>query len=267
MDVRLPPGTVGTVRSRDGVIVAYEVWGSGDPAVVLVHGWACDRRFWARQVDHLARRWRVVGVDLGGHGESGVGRSPWTMPAYGEDVVAVADELGLEPMVLVGHSMGGDVVAEAAVRMPGRVLGLVWLDAYDSLADPPGPEQVEEFVSPLLDDYPAAAQAMARRACGPTADEAMTDWIADVQAGARPEVAVDALAHALAHTGPVAAALDRIRLPVVAINSDRPTDTDSLAAHGVSVTVVEGVGHFLMMERPDLVNPMLEEAIAAVAAG
>jgi len=64
-----------------------------------------------------------VSLDLAGHGESGLGRRAWTMPAFGEDVVAVAEKLGLEDVVLTGHSMGGDVIVEAARRMPDRVRG------------------------------------------------------------------------------------------------------------------------------------------------
>src|SRR6185503_15216252 len=58
----------GTVKSADGVAVRYEVLGSGTPAVVFVHGWSCDRRYWREQVDHFAERFTVVTVDLAGHG-------------------------------------------------------------------------------------------------------------------------------------------------------------------------------------------------------
>ena len=51
----------------------------------------------------------MVAVDLGGHGESGMGREHWTMEAFGDDVAAVVRGLGLERVILVGHSMGGYV--------------------------------------------------------------------------------------------------------------------------------------------------------------
>jgi pimeloyl-ACP methyl ester carboxylesterase len=126
------------VASSDGVPIGYEVHGSGTPALVFVHGWSCDRSYWRGQVDAFAARHRVVTVDLAGHGASGAGRSAWTMPAFGEDVVAVVAELGLDDLVLddlvlVGHSMGGDVIVETALRLPGQVLGLVWVDTYATL--------------------------------------------------------------------------------------------------------------------------------------
>src|SRR5215211_3854187 len=79
----------GVVTSRDGIPLAFEVHGAGAPAVVLVHGWSCDRSYWDGQVGPLAARYRTVAVDLAGHGESGSGRRAWTMAAFGEDVVAV----------------------------------------------------------------------------------------------------------------------------------------------------------------------------------
>src|SRR5918994_764401 len=93
-------------------------WG---PALVFVHGWSCDRSYWSRQLPHFAGRHNVVAIDLAGHGESGVGRQAWTMPAFGDDVVAAVEQLGLESTVLIGHSMGGDVIVDAALKLPDRV--------------------------------------------------------------------------------------------------------------------------------------------------
>jgi pimeloyl-ACP methyl ester carboxylesterase len=90
--------------SADGVPVRYDGYGAGGPAIVFVHGWSCDRGYWDGQVAHFAERHRVVTVDLAGHGESGLGRTAWTIPSFGEDVVAVVDRLELSDMVLAGHS-------------------------------------------------------------------------------------------------------------------------------------------------------------------
>ena len=98
--------------SADDIPVAFEANGSGTPAIVFVHGWSCDRSYWEAQIEDFAWRHRVVAVDLTGHGASGVGRPAWTMPAYGNDVVAVLERLDVPDAVLIGHSMGGDVIVE-----------------------------------------------------------------------------------------------------------------------------------------------------------
>ena len=170
---------VGEVASADGVAVRYEVHGGGTPAVVFIHGWSCDRRYWQRQVGHFAARFTVVTIDLAGHGESGTGRQSWTMPAFGEDVVAVVTELNLPDMVLVGHSMGGDVVVEAARRLPERVRGLVWVDTYRSLTESDSDAAVEEetaaFMAPFRAGFVAATRAFVRRIFGPGADPGLVD--------------------------------------------------------------------------------------------
>src|SRR5688572_6013186 len=74
-----------TVESFDGVPISYEVHGNGSPALVFVHGWSCDPTYWAAQVEPFAANYKVVTIDLAGHGESGTQRSDWTMESFGED--------------------------------------------------------------------------------------------------------------------------------------------------------------------------------------
>ena len=94
---------VDSVASADGVMIHYETRGSGDRELVFVHCWSCDRCYWEEQLDEFSKDYQVVAVDLAGHGESGMGRETWSMEAYGADVAAVANKLGLKELILVGH--------------------------------------------------------------------------------------------------------------------------------------------------------------------
>jgi pimeloyl-ACP methyl ester carboxylesterase len=249
------------VVSADGLPVRYEVRGDGAPALVFVHGWSCDRRYWDGQIDHFADRHRVVAVDLAGHGESGVGRPVWTMPSFGEDVVAVVEQLGLRDLVMVGHSMGGDVIAEAAVRLPGRVRGLVWVDVYRSLGRFASAEDVAAFMAPFRTDFVPTTRAFVRRMFGPGCAPDLVEWVANDMAAAPPAVALDAMKHALSNEGDVIAAIRKAAVPVVAINSDsKPIDAASLERHGVTAVSMSG-GHFLMLEDPDSFNRLLADTI------
>ena len=144
----------GRAASADGVAIAYEDHGAGTPVLVFVHGWSCDRTYWKGQFEPLGRRYRVVAIDLAGHGESETSRQAWTMAAFGTDVAAVVETLGLARVILIGHSMGGDVIVEAARRLRGRVAGLVWVDVYRKLDAPPTAERIEAFVAPFRADFP-----------------------------------------------------------------------------------------------------------------
>ena len=106
----------GAATARDGVDIHYEAMGSGSPTLVFIHGWNCDRHYWSGQLSYFAEQHQVVAIDLAGHGESGLQRTEWTIGQFGADVASVADQLALDDVILVGHSMGGPVALEAARR-------------------------------------------------------------------------------------------------------------------------------------------------------
>jgi pimeloyl-ACP methyl ester carboxylesterase len=254
------------VRTQDGVDIAYSVHtaSAGSPTVVLVHGWAGNRTYWDRQVEHLRDRYQVVTVDLGGHGDSGLGRADWNLPAFGEDVVAVLDAVGAQRVVLVGHSMGGDAVVFAARQLGHRVAGIVWVDVLRSLGDEPvsPPDVVDGFVAPFREDFAAATEGFARSLFPAGADPALVERVVRDMAAARREGTLGSLGHALNRHPPIIAALAEITAPVVAINPDLgPTDADSLRQHRIEAIVLDGVGHFLMLEDPDRFNAVLASTL------
>ena len=255
----------GVALSSDGISLSFEVRGSGTPALVFVHGWSCDRRYWSGQLAAFSDRHPVVAVDLAGHGESGGGRQGWTMAAFGDDVAAVVRHLGLGEVVLIGHSMGGDVVVETALRLGDQVLGVVWADTYDTLGDPPTRAELEEFVAPFREDFVTAAAALVRRMAGPAAAD-LVEWVAADMSAAPPEIAIEVLEQAVGNEPAVLAALPKLTAPVVAINPGyRPTDTEALRRHGVRAVVMPGVGHFLMLEDPGTFNRLLGAVVDELA--
>jgi pimeloyl-ACP methyl ester carboxylesterase len=252
----------GIARSADGIPVHFEVEAGGEPALVFVHGWSCDRSYWSRQIDDFAGRHEVVAIDLAGHGESGAGRPEWTMPAFGADVVAVIETLELRDLVLVGHSMGGDVIVEVALALPDRVAGLVWVDVYSTLGGSRTPEEIEEFVQPFRANFSIATRAFVQRMFVPDSDPELVERVAAGMSSANPEVAVRVMEHAVSNDDSILAGLSELKAPIVAINPDyRPTDVEALGRHGVKAVLMPGVGHFLMMEDPGTFNRLLSETI------
>jgi pimeloyl-ACP methyl ester carboxylesterase len=254
--------------SRDGVEIAYATCGpggrAGGPAVVLVHGWAGNRTVWARQIEYLAEKYQVVAIDLGGHGESGLGRVDWNLAAFGDDVVAVVEEIGANKVALVGHSMGGDAVVHAARLLGDRLIGLVWVDVFRSLGNeaPSSPEEVEAFVAPFRDDFATAVDRFVRRLLPETVDGRLVDRISTDMAATSREVALGSLPYARNRQPAMLAALPHIAAPIVAINpGTAPTDVASLRRHGVEPILLEDVGHFPMIEAPDRFNAVLAEAL------
>lgn len=237
--------------------------GTGTPALVFVHGWSCDRRYWEGQLEPFSRGFQVVAMDLAGHGESGTGRGAWTIQSFWGDVAAVVETLGLERVVLIGHSMGGDVIMDAARRLPDRVEGLVWVDTYGHLGTPRTLEQIQEFLAPFRADFQETTRTFVRDMLfRPGADESLVEWVTADMSSAPPKVALGSLESSFTVGRVVTEALEALDLPVVAINpAEPPTDIESMERYGVDVVLMPGVGHFLMMEDPQGFNVLLADVI------
>jgi pimeloyl-ACP methyl ester carboxylesterase len=251
------------VKSADGVEIRYDVRGAGSPAVVFVHCWTCNRRFWDDVAARLSSRYRVMALDLAGHGESGRNRARWTMEAYGADVAAVVEALGLDRVVLVGHSMGGSVMLEAAPLLSKRVLGLVPVDTLQSVEYRLPPEQLRSIVEGFRADYQAAAESFMReRLFVPSTTGAVKDRVIGAARSAAPDIAIASLEAVLTYDA--AAAFDRTRIPIHAINTDLfPTDLEANRRHApqFQVTVMKGVGHYPMLEDAERFGTLLEETL------
>lgn len=254
--------TAGTVTAPDGVGIAYSQQGSGEPALVFIHGWSCDRTYWRHQLEPFARSHRVVSVDLAGHGDSGRQRSPWSFQAFGADVRAVVEELGIERVILVGHSMGGPVALEAASQLSGRVLGVVGVDTLHDADSKFEPTQWQEILAAYRQDFDGTCDRFVRSMFLEGADpEQVTDVVQDMCA-APPEIAISLLS--LFPDYDMKAALASAGVPVHSINAASiPTNVEGNRrfAQGFDATVMDGVGHFLMMERPEAFNTELQGVI------
>jgi pimeloyl-ACP methyl ester carboxylesterase len=255
-------------RSADGVPIRYQITGKGEPTIVLVHGWALDRSLWDAQVPRLAGQHRVVTLDLGGHGESGRQRAKWTIGAFGEDVKAVVEAVGAKDVVLVGHSMGGQVVLEAARRMPERVKGIVLVDIIlDAEERTPG-DQIEAMAKQLEADYRATTTQMANEYLfAPATPPAVRERVLRHATAIAPDLSIVLLRQVWAYD-PLPA-LREIKAPIRAVNADKfPTNLEVNRRHmpGFDAIVVPGTAHYLMLEQPERFGAALDQALGQVLA-
>ena len=251
--------------SADGVPISFRVQGRGEPALVLVHGWCCNKDYWDAQAACFSGKFRVVTIDLAGHGESGSGRKNWNMGAFGEDVVAVADKLGLDSMVLIGHSLGGSVVLEAARRLLGRVIGIVGADTFKIIEPEFSREQVDEWLSRFRGDFAKTTRDHVRGMFPASADTVLVEKIVTQMSSIAPEVGLGALEASLGWMiNDQTRALQQAGVPIRCINSDQfPTDSISARKYASSfeITFMKGVGHFVMNEDPETFNRLLAEVV------
>ena len=266
-----PAITIDTAISSDGIPISYEVRGRGEPALIFVHGWCCDRSYWNEQLPHFAQKYKVVSVDLAGHGESGLDRKAWTMDAFGDDVVAVAEKLNLKQVVLIGHSMGGIVILKAALKMPERILGLVTVDEFFNLEAKSTPEEIEKLLAPVRSNFTKAVGNLVRTAFTPKSDSKLVERIVADMSACPPSVGLGAATGAdgmiefeYNMDSRLTRTLQELKAPIVFINSDsQPTEVEINRRYlpSFNARVVPGVGHFVMLEMPEIFNGLLEESI------
>ncbi len=255
--------------SKDGTPISYEVYGEGDPTLVFVHGWSCDGRYWRAQIPYFSPKHRVIVLDLAGHGHSGMARKHYTMRAFGEDVQAAVEAAGGRDVILIGHSMGGSVMAEAARLMPDRVIGLVGVDTLDNIEYPLTRREFKKMIAPLKKDFKTGSRAFISDMIKSGADDSLRDWIlADVSA-APPSVALSAMNEMMAQyiTGEAARAFEKVRVPVVCVSGDLwPINYEANRRHMLSfdAIVIPQADHFLMMNQPEKFNPALEKAVQMI---
>jgi pimeloyl-ACP methyl ester carboxylesterase len=255
--------------SADGVHIQYRVYGSGDPAIVLVHCWSCDSSYWNAQVEPLEALYTVITVDLAGHGASGRNRTDWSIPNFADDVVSAVRAVDATRIVLVGHSMGGAVALEAASRIGERVIGIVGVDTFKRIDQPPPSEAaVDKRIAEFRADFIGTTRAFVTESFfTATSDPQFVRRIADDMALAPPEVAIGAIE--AVNAADFRDRLPHVTVPIVAINSDLAPPTDAARIRKVAPTfravVIENTGHFLHMEDPARFNPVLLRELAAIA--
>jgi pimeloyl-ACP methyl ester carboxylesterase len=247
-----------------GVTLAYEVAGGGDPPIVLVHGWSCDRSYLAPQFEHFSARHAVAALDLRGHGDSGVpepARGTYEIDALADDVLAVADAAGFDRPVIVGHSLGG-VTALACAARAGAVRAAVMVDPAP-IINPAIKQYIAQAADAVETDVDGSWRAAFASGMFLPTDTARRDEIISGMGTLPTAVAAAALRGIVQFDGE--AALGAVEVPLLTIGSASPTDTGAdfrAACPTITVGQTVGAGHFNQLEVPDQVNLMIERFLA-----
>ena len=254
---------------RDGVTLAFEEAGNGRPPLLLVHGWTCDRSYFAPQFTHFRRKHRVVAVDLRGHGESDKPQQDYTMALFAEDLAWLCGQLKLAKPVIVGHSMGGVIALEIAARFPELPAAIV---AVDAPIVPP--QSLRDGLAPLMAALRTRGYREAQRRFVadalflPTDDARRKARIVKAMSSAPQHVMASAFEHIFACNTAGAAA--KCKIPVLNIIASQPlTDLarfQELCPHLVNGQTV-GAGHFHQLEVPDQVNAMIDRFLKNLKLG
>ena len=256
-----------SVRAPDGVPISCDVRGTGTTGLVFIHGWCCDHTFWLGQLDVFAADYRVVSLDLGGHGASGANRETWSVRGLAGDVQAVVDALPLERVILVGHSMGGPVSLFAAARMPEKVVAVIGVDTLHNVEIQFPKELAAQLEEKFRDDFRGTMTQFVQSTFAEGADPSVVKWTIGKACAANTTAAIGLFRDF--ENLELAKALEAAKVPVRCINAaprpplGMPTDVEANRRHGdFDVVIMEGVGHFPMLEKPAEFNAKLRSVLA-----
>lgn len=258
-------GTGMRMTMDDGVALEVTDAGSG-PGLLLVHGFGGAKEDFADHVDVLAARHRVVTFDHRGHGESDKPSDPsdYSLDRMADDILAVADGLGLDTFRLLGHSMGGMVSRRVVLAQPARIDALVLMDTSPGPIPGLDPEladlaagimldQGKDHLKPLLDEAgtlesPAHLRLLAERPELVEYEERNWQVISPVMWAT--------MLREIVHQPDQLALLAGVRSPTLVIVGEQDTpflDGSRLMAGvvpGAELVVVRDAGHSPQLENP-----------------
>jgi len=252
--------------SKDSTLISYNMYGSGDKALVFVHGWSCDSRYWDNQISEFSDNYTVVTVDLAGHGHSGLKRTDYTMELFGYDVKAVVDSVGCENVILIGHSMGGPVIVEAAHLMLNRVKGVIGVDTFGDVEYKLTEEVLNQMIDPFRSNFRVASNQFVAQMFHENADPKVREWILADMSTSNPSVAISSIVNLFQNyiSGYAAESFHDINVPVITINGDLwPINYEANKKHIAiyDTIVVKNADHFLMLNKAKEFNSALRLAI------
>jgi pimeloyl-ACP methyl ester carboxylesterase len=251
INLSLPSSQLGAA-TIDGANIHSTSTGKGAKTIILVHGWTCDETSWSEQVPVLARKYRVITVDLPGHGQSDQPKDgKFSMDLFAKAVEAVRAEANVDRAILAGHSMGGPVVYRYAQLYPEHAAALILVDSPLFKGS-----DAKTFVDQTLprvvgEDGVKGREAMIRGMFSSATTPELQNRILKMMLRA-PEPTARGAMNAMAD--PVVWANHVLRIPALAIFAatygGNSLDVTKSYIPDLQFLNVPGTGHFLMMEKP-----------------
>jgi sigma-B regulation protein RsbQ len=250
------------------VEIDYSIKGTGDTTLLFIHGLNLDQTYWKDQVEEFSPSYKTVTVDLAGHGKSGKEREHWTIRSFAKDVIRVIDREKLSNVILIGHSMGGDIALEIADSIPSSVIGIIGIDNFKDV----GFDMTDEFEKGFLEhienfrkDYKKGATEMVKAMLDSTTDEVVASRITASYLQADPDITLAIFKNLFPAMESAPDKLSRLNFPLRLIINDHPPRNyeawNKVLPKGYHLSIMEDTGHFPMVERPEEFNKYLWIAV------
>lgn len=260
-----------TIRDKQ-VEINYFQQGKGDTTLLFLHGWCIDGTYWKNQVDYFSKNCNVYAIDLPGFGKSKAERTNWTIEEYANDVTAFIDTMNLKNVVIIGHSMAGEIMLQTALSNNSKIVGIVGVDNFkfiDVSFTPEQMKQMTDFFPMLQNDFKNSAPVYADMMLfHPTTSKEVKDRVKTDFANCDSVIGYGTFMNQMQYAYTDAQRLEQLNYKLYLINSDGfPTNEIGLSNHCKSsfqVQTIAATGHYPMIEKPTEFNLILEKVLTSM---
>jgi pimeloyl-ACP methyl ester carboxylesterase len=256
----------------NNVSIAYDQRGKGDTTLLFVHGWCINKEYWHDQLKHFSEKYTVVALDLPGFGGSGKNRTEWTFEQYTDDIHKFIKTEKLKNVILIGHSMSGDILLLMDTNYPEDLIGIVGID---NLKRPGGRlteednREMEIFFAMMDSSFSGTVEVYTKRNLfPPSADTLYVNRVIRDFKMNDSVIAISVLRSLFDIFQKEKDIMQQLKHRLYLVNSDTDsTQLDSLQKYckaSAEVVYVHGTGHYPMIEKTAEFNAALEKVIGMI---
>lgn len=262
------------LKLRDSrVEINYYQQGQGDTTLLFIHGWCINSTYWENQLSHFSKNYKVYAIDLPGFGKSTAKRENWTIEEYATDINEFIKTLNIKNVVIVGHSMAGEIMIQAALSKNPEIIGLIGIDNFKQVNVEFSPEEMEQMsgmLTMLKQDFKnTVVEFIENWLLLPSTAPEVEKRIKNDFAAVNPIVGEAALVNLMQFSELTPVTLEKQEHKLYLINSDAtPTNEVGLknrCKHGYEIKTIHSTGHYPMIEKPVEFNHLLDEILKSLS--
>lgn len=242
---------------------------NGAATLLFIHGAFINKEYWNAQIEFFKKKYRVIAIDLSGHGKSTFNRNEFNMQDFGIDISEFIEILKLKNVIIIGHSFGSDLMLEAVSNNSNEIIGLVEIDHLKNVGFEL-PDEVKDFlVGGLNTDFDATCEQIARQGLytEATNQDIVTKLLSDYK-NMNPKIGIPLLTASFNYSKREVELLEKLKLKLHSIHvTYSPTNKESLSKYlgnNYHLHYINGTCHYPMIENPTDFNETLEKIIVDI---